>query len=133
MIAGKQVVIDRKQKALEHQQREITAHLKTLCAKQTVIERLEEQLRLLKQRQFGKRSEKFPGQAELQFFNEAELLELEARLAEPDVETVQGPRAQPSTCYATRPARGATPHRGDPRSTRGGQALWLRPDPGTHR
>ena len=91
VIAGKQVVIDRKQKALEHQQREITAHLKTLCAKQTVIERLEEQLRLLKQRQFGKRSEKFPGQAELQFFNEAELLELEARLAEPDVETVQVP------------------------------------------
>ena len=91
VIAGKQVVIDRKQKALEQQQREITAHLKTLCAKQTVIERLEEQLRLLKQRQFGKRSEKFPGQAELQFFNEAELLELEARLAEPDVETVQVP------------------------------------------
>ena len=84
-------MVGEQQAVIEQHQRTITDHLETLCAKQTVIERLEEQLRLLKQRQFGKRSEKFPGQAELQFFNEAELLELEARLAEPDVETVQVP------------------------------------------
>ena len=91
MVGEQQAVIERKQKALEHQQRKITDQLETISAKQSVIERLEEQLRLLQQRQFGKRSEKSPGQAELQFFNEAELLELEARLAESEAERVQVP------------------------------------------
>lgn len=83
VIDQKQHVIDQHQRKLSHKQHEIEQHLKTISTKQTAIGRLEAQLRLLQQQRFGQSSEKHPGQAELQFFNEAELLQLEVVLAEP--------------------------------------------------
>lgn len=82
IIQQQQAVIDRKQKALEQRQRKIDGHLKTISHKQTLIERLEAQLRLLQQRRFGKSSEKNLDQIELQLFNEAELLALQVALDE---------------------------------------------------
>ena len=82
IIQQQQAVIDRKQKALEKRQRKIDGHLQTISRKQTLIERLESQLRLLQQRRFGKSSEKNLDQIELQLFNEVELLALQAVLDE---------------------------------------------------
>lgn len=91
LLDQKQHTIDQGQQALAQHQQEINQHqhtidqhLTTLSTKQTLIERLEEQLRALVQQRFGKHSEQHPGQAELQLFNEAELLQMEATLAEPD-------------------------------------------------
>jgi transposase len=91
VITQKQALIDRKQKALEQRQRKIDSHLETISRKQTLIKRLEEQLRLLQQRRFGKSSEKNLDQIELQLFNEAELLDLQAALDEAQAETVTVP------------------------------------------
>lgn len=82
IIQRQQVVIDRKQKVLEQRQRKIDGQLQTISHKQTLIERLEAQLRLLQQQRFGKSSEKNLNQIELQLFNEAELLVLQAALNE---------------------------------------------------
>ena len=82
IIQQQQAVIDRKQQALLQRQRKIDDHLETISRKQTLIERLEAQLRLLQQHRFGKHSEKNLDQIELQLFNEAELLVLQAALDE---------------------------------------------------
>ena len=58
IIQQQQAVIDRKQQALLQRQRKIDGHLETISRKQTLIERLEAQLRLLQQHRFGKHSEK---------------------------------------------------------------------------
>ena len=91
IIQRQQAVIDRKQKALEQRQRKIDGHLETISRKQTLIERLEAQLRWLQQRRFGKSSEKHLGQIELQLFTEAELLDLQAMLDEATPATVTVP------------------------------------------
>ena len=90
MVASQRQLLDQKQQTIDdarqdlaQRQQAISKHLKTISNKQSTIEQLEAQLRSLQQQRFGKSSEKHPGQAELQLFNEAELLQLEATLAEP--------------------------------------------------
>ena len=65
-----------KQRDLEH------AAQRQHNKQQRLIDQLQAQLRALQQQRFARSSEKHPGQVELQFFNEAELLQLEAVLAE---------------------------------------------------
>ena len=91
IIQRQQAMIDQKQKALEQRQRKIDGHLETISRKQTLIERLEAQLRWLQQRRFGKSSEKHLGQIELQLFNEAELLDLQAMLDDAPPATITVP------------------------------------------
>jgi transposase len=62
------------QQLLLEQQSIIKQHEKTIASKETLLNVLEEKLRLLNLKHFAKSSEKNPGQAELQFLNEAELL-----------------------------------------------------------
>ena len=71
----------------------IEQHEKTIASSQSLNKVLEEKLRLLNQKLFAKSSEKNPGQAELQFLNEAEMLhsqeaqdELESDEEEPEVD-----------------------------------------------
>ena len=65
---------------------------KTIASTESLNKALQEKLRLLNQKHFAKSSEKNPGQAELQFLNEAEMLhsqesrdELESDEEEPDI------------------------------------------------
>jgi transposase len=62
------------QQLLLEQQSIIKRHEKTIASNETLLNVLEEKLRLLNLKHFAKSSEKNPGQAELQFLNEAELL-----------------------------------------------------------
>ena len=71
----------------------IEQHEKTIASSQSLNKVLEEKLRLLNQKLFAKSSEKNPGQAELQFLNEAEMLhsqaiqdELESDEEEPEID-----------------------------------------------
>ena len=71
----------------------IEQHEKTIASSQSLNKVLEEKLRLLNEKLFAKSSEKNPGQAELQFLNEAELLhsqevqdELESDEEEPEID-----------------------------------------------
>lgn len=70
--------VDALKRLVQQKQSLIDRHRDTISAKQTVIERLEELLRHYQHERFGARSEKHPGQGELQFFNEAELLQAQA-------------------------------------------------------
>ncbi|MGI9303383.1 MAG: IS66 family transposase [Gammaproteobacteria bacterium] len=70
VIASQQAIIEDKEQ--------------TITRNQAVITCLEEKLRLLQQQRFGRRSEKYPGQQELQLFNEAELLQAQP---EPEAES----------------------------------------------
>jgi len=90
VVELKGIVVEQ-QHLLDQNQHTIEQHLATLSTKQTLIERLEELVRALQQQRFGRRSEKHPGQAELQLFNEAELLQLEATLAESEPESITVP------------------------------------------
>lgn len=85
-IRKNQKTLERKLQVIELKQRRIEQQNEKLSTKQSLIERLEEQLRQLQQHRFGKRSEKHPGQAELQLFNEAELLQLQAALEDSETE-----------------------------------------------
>ena len=71
----------------------IEQHEKTIASSQSLNKVLEEKLRLLNLKLFAKSSEKNPGQAELQFLNEAEMLhsqevqdELESDEEEPEID-----------------------------------------------
>ena len=66
-------VVELQQLLLEKQSL-IEKQAKELAASQSLNKALEEKLRLLNQKHFAKSSEKNPGQAELQFLNEAEML-----------------------------------------------------------
>ena len=66
--------VDALKSLLLEKQAIIDQHSQLLTKQKTRIEQLEEWLRLLRQQQFGQRSEKHTDQQELQFFNEAELL-----------------------------------------------------------
>ena len=62
------------QQLLVEQQAVIDKRAKELASSLSLNKALEEKLRLLNQKHFAKSSEKNPGQAELQFLNEAEML-----------------------------------------------------------
>ena len=66
--------VDALKRLLREQQAINAQQAQTLAIKQTRIDQLEEWLRLVRQRQFGRRSEKHTDQLEPHLFNEAELL-----------------------------------------------------------
>ena len=74
-VAELQQLLLEKQSVIEQQQKE-------LASSRSRNKVLEEKLRLLNQKHFAKSSEKNPGQAELQFLNEAEMLHSQAVLDE---------------------------------------------------
>jgi len=90
-VLALQEIVAKQQQVLEQHQHKIEAQRTTISTKQTTIERLEALLQRFQQQRFGKSSEKHPGQAELQLFNEAELLQLEAALAEPVPDSITVP------------------------------------------
>lgn len=67
-------------KLLLEKQLIIEQHEKTIASRESLVEVLEEKLRLLNQKHFAKSTEKNPGQSELQFLNEAELLHAQESL-----------------------------------------------------
>lgn len=100
LVANQRQVIKQNRQMLEQRDHQLKQHLKTISFKQTTIERLEAMLKSLQQQRFGRSSEQHPGQAELQFFNEAELLALEIVLAEPVAEPIA---VKPHTRKPVRP------------------------------
>lgn len=83
--------VDALKRLVQEKQAVIDHHRDTISTKQTVIERLEELLRYFQHQRFGSHSEKHPGQGELHFFNEAELLQAETP---DDVDTIAVPAHQ---------------------------------------
>ncbi len=78
-VAELQQLLIEKLSIIEQQQ-------KTIASGQSLLKVLEEKLRLLNHKYFAMSSEKNPGQAELQFLNEAELLHAQEILDELDTD-----------------------------------------------
>ena len=82
LLQQQQRTIEKQQAALDHEQQRAAQFQQKAARQQNHIELLEERLRRLLTRQFGRRAERFPDQ--FQLFNEAELLAQAAPPVEDD-------------------------------------------------
>jgi len=82
-----QLVADQRQ-LIDAQQCKLDQEHQRGNKQQRLIDQLHAQLRALQQQRFARSSEKHAGQVELQFFNEAELTQLEAVLTDPPTTAV---------------------------------------------